>query len=687
VHKAKDIISGINRVTYSLAAVLLRYQVLVETLHLESKQLIDGECTQQFEVWSGKIINLTFKQVAGHWYLKTNDKWHQLSESMIISIPIMGTTFKKTNRISARGSGLISKIKHYWVYEDFLSRCFTFLLSNLSSQRQKPIRHEKNLPLMGGLTFRANCLSGQSAHLTCLDFGGIYSTHLNTEGLRWPDQVAVGYYSTEYASYAFYQMFKETGNLKWKEALERSLRYFINTRKPYKAIAFDHLEFKLLPLLVLFQNLKSEEVLDLELLNELGKCLRYEERQYSPVNVFAMRIANLLLADVKESTRKEKVGKYLHLIEANQTTQGLIRDNYPPAYKYSVDLTYHQFSLACLSLAYMLSSDQRIGKLVSRALAFSRYVKTPQHHVSYYGRGANNIYHLAAYIFAESIQEDPCFTSIIGILDMYAQYTNTDIGLPSALNRFHETRMGWNHCNIPYIGQTLFFLLLSKKALRKERQFSHPENVVLSSRDEPDFLKLRSDHFELICGRGGDTYSWSDGVYLTGCPGIVALNSMGQDILASTGYNFPAKQWVCDVPLDLLDKSVHGIKTSKLKILGDKIHLNYKDKLQVFYSLEKVQLVVRYQFSRFLECEELPTIPFRIDPISNFHLESDTALTLEYSNFSLRLTAGIGTGFRLMEIERNPFGRVLFPHIKIQARVKSYHYKLEVLAQNPVVPC
>jgi hypothetical protein len=668
----------IGQVILPLAEYLLRRQVFLSLIEVRAKDLSGGVLCKRLDIYQKKSINLSFRHDLDTWSIKNGENWEQLLLGKLVSIPIFGIKYEEMGEIYKREAGLWAKIYHYSSYPDFFSRCFQFLISSLSSKKTRDVCNEVR-SRSGGLTFRVVRATGEVLNLKCLDFGGIYSKHLNAEGVRWPDQVAVGYYSTEYASYVFHHMYEINKEVIWLKALEDSLVYFINTYKPYKAIAFDHFEFKLLPMLLLLAKLKDSALISEALVTNLESCLGYNEKEYTPVNVYAMRIASLSVGLEGEKFRLSKIDQYLRILEANITPQGLIRDNYLPAYKNSADLTYHQFSLACLVLAGMKHTDSRIQRLISKGLAFSRYVRTQGCHVSYYGRGSNNIYHLASYVFAESCASDTHFYAIDGILDLYLSYLNEDCGLPSALNRHFESRMGWNHCNIPYIGQSLFFLALSLEVLEKEKKMICDEKIDLGQVKHPDYLKISNNTFEFICGRGSDTYVWSDGVYLTGCPGLASVSIAGQDLLASLGYNFRVKEWITDLPLDVLKEPVFGDKSAKLRLLKNGVELSYKDRLVSSYKLEERQLQLAYEFSSPCYSKYLSLLPLRMDLIKGCTIYAAGVLCLEYSGFVLEINIATSKGIILREIENNPFGRVLFPQVLIEPGVVNFSYEIRLL--------
>ena len=118
---------------------------------------------------------------------------------------------------------------------------------------------------------------------------------------------------------------------------------YSNLLNPLTRISFDHYEFKLTPLL-------EEIIIDKKQNNKFDKLRKYIKpllwREYSPVNVFALRILNLSLYRfiAHKANKLHFLICYL-VLKFNQKNSGLISDNFSGVQTNNIDLTYHQFSL------------------------------------------------------------------------------------------------------------------------------------------------------------------------------------------------------------------------------------------------------------------------------------------------------------------------------------------------------
>ena len=80
-------------------------------------------------------------------------------------------------------------------------------------------------------------------------------------------------------------------------------------------------------------------------------------------------------------------------IYRNQKAEGLISDNHMGRATDAVDLGYHQYCLAGLSLGNLILNSKFIDNIIMKGLAFSISMQLPNGEVGYYGRGATVNYH------------------------------------------------------------------------------------------------------------------------------------------------------------------------------------------------------------------------------------------------------------------------------------------------------
>src|SRR6185436_7094743 len=134
-----------------------------------------------------------------------------------------------------------------------------------------------------------------------------------------------------------------------------------------------------------------------------------------------------------------------------QTAEGLLHDNidtYPDAH----DLTYHQYSLACLAQGRHWVDDSRAREIFLRGVRFSLAVTTPDGEIAYVGRGANNVYHVASAIlaFETAARMESQDAELVGqtrraarlLLGQLERYVQPNGMLPTAMNHRIRERVG-----------------------------------------------------------------------------------------------------------------------------------------------------------------------------------------------------------------------------------------------------
>lgn len=546
------------------------------------------------------IFSLAYNNEKQKWLLNNNI----IEKGKIYRIPLDNKIYKRSETSQKKRTTLFQKFLHYYSYPDFLKRTSYYIFYKIKNKKYANSSATKDLSKkVGGVTFECVSFNNKNLEFKCLDFGGIYDHHINTEFETYSGQVPVSYYSTEFTAYVFFKLWKNSKDISWYKAARDALSFSIRNLEPYTLIAFDHYEFKLMPLLCLYkESVDTEfekEIEDLKLLDNLI----YKEYSYEPVNVYAMRIANLLLLNsigVNIENFEKKVSEYIDIIEKNTTKQGLIRDNFPPASFKNIDLTYHQYALACLGITLSennINFSSRLNSIFNKALSFSKYIQRPDGHVSYFGRGTNNIYHLASFVYAESFFFDNNNSTFEKIIKLLNEYYDNKIGLPSCLNSEMEKLMGWNHCEVPYIGQTLFFLLKAMENSKKDLALKEPIDV-----ENSDYLVIKNDIFHIVISKGSDTYSWCSGGHMVGYGGIASLSLYNTSVLGALDYSFEDNCWSTDIPNN--DLSSSGDKTcEKISFNNNTINLIHRH-VDILYTLTEKSLGSKYIFLRNYEDED-----------------------------------------------------------------------------------
>ncbi len=382
--------------------------------------------------------------------------------------------------------------------------------------RPRPPRKRPNLKAEEGVTFFLTKRTASSAEIRCYDTGALYDFFINTEMDPHPPQVPGNYYGTEYFACNCANLWRLTGEGKYREAAELALAFSTRVYGGYRParIVFEGTEFKY-PAIVEAHRLLGKE---------LPQGISYAVGEYGPVNVYALRVQNLAL----DGGRERELRRYLRRIRKNQTAEGLIKDNYPPFYEDAKDLTYHQYAAACLARAHASFPDDELLGILERAAAFSDRMLFGDGEVSYYGRGCNNIYHIASaiHIFSYLDALRPRAAYRRNVARLFGYLSRKRRWLPSALNEYGLRRMGWNHCETPYNMQTAYFLLNSRGPDGKGKRAGRRMGGRKGSSDflpGSGFYRFRNGRYEIAVTNGGEQYSWANRRHGTGVAGIANL--------------------------------------------------------------------------------------------------------------------------------------------------------------------
>lgn len=620
-----------------------------------------GETVELRPFPSARLILSARRDGAG-WSVSSNGRWKAVEPGRPFRLPLTAPHDDTRYRAPTSANGLKAKMSRYAAYNDLHRRLPIYFLETarrkVASRRAAVV--DKNLARQSGLTFVGR-EAGDRLHLDCLDHGGLFDMSLNTEGDAFPSQVPVGYYSTEFATYVFAWLAQRTGDEKWRRAARLGLAFSMRNLIPYTAVSFDHIEFKLLPLLMLLKDFDPATFSDAAV-PDLLAALDYRETDYQPINVLCMRLANLALTErfTPDPTRHKKARRLLRKVARNQTAQGQIQDNFKPASIHNHDLTYHQFSIACLALAIAATPENwddgirtAMERVFSEGLAFSRAMARPDGHPSYLGRGCNNIYHIASYIYASTFRgHRGGLSATLALLEAYADETR---GWPAALNSERERRMGWNHCAVPYIGQTLFFLTLAHDA--DEARSSGLVEPGRAALKPGAFACLQDECFHAVAFSGGDSYSWAGGQRATGMAGLASLSFMGIPLLGALEYDGTAEAWLTDLPSP--PDSRNGVFRHRIKLATNALRL-YGGGRETRYSLDQGHFVIQGRFKKPAQNRPVRLLTFREDTA---HVALAGELCAEISLHDgnwlhLSVSAGDGAQVSLSPSLGNSFGPV-----------------------------
>lgn len=409
---------------------------------------------------------------------------------------------------------LIKTIKNFMFKESSLDLCFyegvTFYISS----------HEK------------------FCFLFCYDSGGIYDEYLNAEGIFYPPQVAGNYYADAYSAFVFAKQFHLTGDTVWLKASESAQSFLARVYPQYRpaSIVWHHSDFKNAAILeiLLDQNISSIRELNFLSFNLL-------EDRYEPTNVFALRLHWKTLANKYRVDNRytDEILNDFKRIRSDQTLDGLFHDNiytYPDAH----DLTYHQYTCACLGLALEASFFEEGWTAFSRAAFFSLMFLGPNGEPAYTGRASNNIHQSssAALTFAiaakycdDTALRDQYLSAIQKIINNLKNFQIESSGmLPTALNRNVSLRMGWNHCESPYNALVCFMFFKIQTILKvlgvnqiSSVEIPLEENSVFIA-DDAGFASVSLDGCYVVIFSGCDSsYGWSEHRHITGLAGLALI--------------------------------------------------------------------------------------------------------------------------------------------------------------------
>ena len=560
---------------------------------------------------------------------------------------------------------LVSKIKRYLLASDRykLARILGFVGSRLRARRAPPFGapaagSDKSWALVPGLNFWQD----NDGLWRCSDHGAIYEHLLTSHAVRYPSQIGTDLYTNACAAALFRFMDDRGGDRGgepgWREALWASASYFSGLRRhPRQRLESDHREFDYGPLRLA--------------LGAEAAAPSAGWTNYDPVNVYGLRYFNDALAG--DASRR---GLILGVLERNQSRDGLLRDNFAGNAVGSADLTYHQYALAMLCLGNAIVRDPRADRIIEKALACSVANLLETGEATYYGRGANNVYHLASFACAL------CYGAARLGLDTAAALERVTARLeafqgesglwPTAMNHAERTLMiGWHGSNSQYGALSAFLLAQGAKLLAEGETAPARPVPSLDHLRTPGQLVLRGHGLELALTAGGGPIPWSQGLHAAGFAGMAALVVQGRNLLLTNDRLTPwgkAPLLVADLqdqtPLDRRRLVRDGGGAATLMVSGPKLRGRYR------YALGPDGLTVsvlcggtaRHALALAGRCGIAETT-------------SDTATIVSDAGFSLVVRVAGGLSAALVPVPVNPQGPGTLLCLTASGRAADFHYR------------
>jgi len=405
----------------------------------------------------------------------------------------------------------------------------------------------EDLTGMSGVTFRWRHMDVEEKILDIesYDHGGIFDSFLNAEGYNYPPQVAGNYYADAYSALLFAWLYRQTGTQEFRQASISALCFVKRVYPQYlpAKIVWHHSDFKNPAYMEALEILLE---LDEEIGDATGAQLRalyhdFCEDQYSPTNVFALRYHWYATRnEIVKSGGMEVINKCLCRLQQDQTAEGLFHDN-APTYPDAHDLTYHQYTLACLAQGLMWKDNPTAKELFIRGVWFSLQLVTPDGEIAYVGRGANNVYHFAstilAFEFAANLSIDnPILAGQFRraakkLCQTLARWQQPNGMLPTAMNNLVNERVAWNHCETPYNALSASFLMKASHVANQEIEdspFPMENNGHFEVFEDSAYAGVRtSQYYAVLFGGCAQSYAWSEGMHRTGLSGLAQLGLPG----------------------------------------------------------------------------------------------------------------------------------------------------------------
>lgn len=410
---------------------------------------------------------------------------------------------------------------------DFDTRC---LISEIRSNLM-----DRSRDLGGGFLARWEPDESVAGRVILLDWGGILDDNPNVEGAALPPRVMANYYADAYAAFLFLRQYLDTKEPEWLDASLASLLFIANTYENYpRGVTWYHHEFKNPAVLECILVMQANGIAVPAPVQDLVKRMHIDS--YEPTNVFALRIYwKGLQGKMTGNADLARIRACRERLQRDTTGSGLILDENPPAYIGARDLTYHQYSLACLAGYLTHCEDQSIKELFLKGCQFTLQTRLLNGEVSYNGRGANNIYHVAAALYAlafASYRYGLEVGDLRPMLNLLQQWLGKGGALPTGMNAYPEERMGWNHCRTPYNALTAYYLRMTEDYLGQadfdSQQREQPLTQLVDLSDSGYLLYQNSSYTWVLFAGVRESYIYSN-ANQTGISGSAVISPQGHE--------------------------------------------------------------------------------------------------------------------------------------------------------------
>ena len=313
----------------------------------------------------------------------------------------------------------------------------------------------------------------------------------------------------------------------------------------------------------------------------------------------------------------------------------MIHDNNLEDYNDAHDLTYHQYSLACIASGLQCKYNKDAAEIFKKGCEFSYAILTENGEINYNGRGANNIYSLASAIYsfetAAVLFKQPKFRfGANKMLQSLARWQQKEGYFPTAMNPYIAERMAWNHCYTPYNALTCYLLYKSSDLTRQKRSIpTSREKPELKIMDDSGYAFFSNKNYSFAFFSGcAKSYPWSEGCHQTGYAGtaILSIKDQGSAMLL-LDKELKHNVLVSDIPGfivdgNLIELSGRGllIKTSissfeYIRIQGA---MKFKRKFQLEEKGIKIKTTISVNRNLKLSCKGLVAFPLSTD--NGWHL-------------------------------------------------------------------
>ncbi|TFH72262.1 hypothetical protein E3V39_11755 [Gammaproteobacteria bacterium LSUCC0112] len=422
---------------------------------------------------------------------------------------------------------LFSKLERYLTIgsQNRFRRVLGFTLGKLrhrifNSQVYNP-HIDNEWALVAGVNFW-ECEDGT---FVCVDHGAIYEDFLTTDSSRFPSQVGTDLYTTSNSAFLFKWMMQRDLSSDWSIALDATKRYFEGFYvTPRQRLEFDHREFDYGALRLAF---------GCDLAAPFAGWTAYD-----PVNVFGLRWDNMALAPESKSVIRKAIARWV--ISLNQTHDGLIMDNHLGRAVNSGDLTYHQYCLAGLVLGNIVHADKKIDQVIKSGLKYSLAFQLPNGEIGFYGRGANNFYHLASFVAALAISSQRYSWNVSSSLQSAMTKLSSMLAvssenlmfppMPTAMNDSPVRDMvGWHGSCAQYGAHSAFLLARATSYLRQVAINGSKFQILPPFRPSlhPTHARIEAGSGDsrvvIVVTAGSECMRWNNGQHVSGYAGLTAL--------------------------------------------------------------------------------------------------------------------------------------------------------------------